>query len=216
MKTDSQLQHNVIEELKFEPSVDHSQIGVTAHKGVVTLSGFVPNYAQKLAAERAARRVYGVKGIAQEIEVRFPFDPKTSDAEIARRILDVFSWDCSIPDDKFTVKVEHGIVTLNGKAEWNYQKEEASWAASRISGVKSVVNLIEVAARSTTHDIRDRIMAAFKRSSTLDANAIDVTVDGGTVRLTGRVHGWNERKVAENAAWAAPGVAQVEDNIVLV
>lgn len=215
MKTDSQLQHDVLEELKWEPQVDYSQIGVTAKEGVVTLTGFVPNYAQKIAAEKAARRVYGVKAIAQEIEVRFASDPKTSDAEIAQRILDLFHWDVIIPDDRFAVKVEHGFVTLTGKADWNFEKQAAGKAAGRISGVKAVSNLIDVAARPSSYDVRERIMSAFKRSSTLDANSISVTVDGGTVKLSGRVHGWNERKVAENAAWSAPGVTHVEDEIVL-
>ena len=215
MKTDSQLQHDVLEELKWEPQVDHSQIGVTARNGVVTLTGFVPNYAQKVAAETAARRVSGVKAIAQDIEVRFASDPKTSDGEIAQRILDVFRWDVTIPDDKFGVKVEHGFVTLTGKADWNYQKQAAAKAAGRISGVKAVSNLIEVAPRPSSYDVRERIMAAFKRSSTIDAGAINISVDGGTVKLSGSVHGWNERKVAENAAWSAPGVTRVEDNIVL-
>lgn len=215
MKTDSELQHDVLEELKWEPQVDHSQIGVTAKDGVVTLTGFVPNYAQKVTAEKAARRVSGVKAIAQEIEVRFASDPKTSDAEIAQRILDMFRWDVRIPDELFSVKVEHGLVTLTGKAQWNYQKEKAQKAASRISGVKSVTNLIEVAARPSSYDVRERITAAFKRSSTIDASAINVSVDGGTVKLSGRVHGWNERKVAENAAWSALGVTRVEDEIVL-
>ena len=215
MKTDSQLQHDVLEELKWEPRVDHSQIGVSAKSGVVTLTGFVPNYAQKVAAEKAARRVLGTKAIAQEIEVRFASDPKTSDAEIAQRILDTFRWDVTVPDEKFGVKVEHGFVTLTGKADWNYQKQAAAKAAGRISGVKGVINQIEVAARPSGYDVRERIMSAFKRSSTLDANSIDVAVDGGTVKLSGRVHGWNERKIAENAAWSAPGVTRVEDNIVL-
>ena len=215
MKSDSQLQQDVMEELKWEPEVDHAQIGVSAKEGVVTLTGSVPNYAQKLAAEKATRRVYGVKGIAQDIEVRLASAPKTSDAEIAKRILDVYHWDVAIPDERFSVKVDHGFVTLTGKADWNYQKEAAAKAAGRIGGVKSVTNLIDVAARPSTYDVRDRIMSAFKRSSTLDANSINVTVDGGTVRLSGKVHGWNERKVAENAAWAAPGVTRVQDDIVL-
>jgi osmotically-inducible protein OsmY len=215
MKTDSQLQHDVLEELKWEPQVDHSQIGVTAKGGVVTLTGFVPNYAQKLAAEKAARRVQGVAAIAQEIEVRFPSDPKTSDAEIAQRILDVFRWDVIIPDDKFAVEVEHGYVTLTGKADWNYQKQAAGKAAGRISGVKLVTNLIEVAAVASSYDIRERILSAFKRSSAIDANAINIKVEGGTVKLSGRVHAWNERKLAENAAWSTAGVTRVEDEIVL-
>ena len=215
MKTDSQLQIDVLEELKWEPKVDHSHIGVTAANGVVTLTGFVPTYAEKMAAEAAARHVSGVKAIAEEIEVRFKSDPKTSDAEIARRILDVFAWNTMIPHENLKVKVEQGFVTLTGDVAWYYQKEVAQKAAARITGVKSITNLISVkAAAPSAYDVRDRISAAMKRSSALDASAIDVAVDGSTVKLSGRVHGWNERKVAESAAWAAPGVTRVEDNIV--
>lgn len=215
MKTDSQLQHDVLEELKWEPKVDHSQIGVAAKDGVVTLSGLVPSYAQKVAAEKAARRVSGVKAIAEELEVRFAFDPKTSDSEIAGRIVDILEWDVTMPGDRVTVKVEHGWVTLTGAVDWNFEKKGAFDAASRINGVKGVTNLIEVRAKPTSQDVRERIVSAFKRSSDLDADAIKVAVLGSTVKLSGRVHGWNERKVAENAAWSAPGVTKVEDEIVL-
>lgn len=215
MKTDSQLQRDVLDELKWEPRVDHSQIGVTARDGVVTLTGFVADYAQKVAAERAAKRVHGVKAIAEEIEVRFASDPKTSDAEIAARILDIFAWDVTVPDDKLKVKVEHGWVTLTGVVDWHYQRVAAVKAASRITGVKGVSDLITIRLRPSGADVKERIMAAFKRSSTLDASSINVTVAGNTVKLSGRVQGWNERKVAENAAWSAPGVAKVEDEIVL-
>ena len=213
MKTDSELQQDVLEEFKYEPMVDHSQIGVTAKDGVITLTGFVPNYAQKAAAEKAARRVMGVRAIAEEIEVRFDTDPKTSDAEIAGRIVDIFKWDVFVRNEKIDVKVEHGWVTLSGAVEWNYQKGTAKTVAGRITGVRGVTNMITIRARTSAYDVRERITAAFKRSSTLDARAINIAVTGGTVKLSGRVHGWNERKVAENAAWSAPGVTKVEDDI---
>ena len=213
MKSDSNLQRDVLEEFKWDPEVDHAHIGVTATSGVVTLSGFVPDYTQKVAAEKAARRVHGVRAIAEEIEVRFLGEPLTSDSQIAQRIIDSFSWSVSVPE-KLDIKVEKGWVTLTGKVEWNYQKEEARRTAGAITGVKGVGNLIEVKAHASALDVRDRIMAAFKRSSAVDANAIDVTVSGGTVKLTGKVHGWNERLNAENAAWSAPGITKVEDNIV--
>lgn len=214
MKSDSELQRDVLDELRWDPKVDHSQIGVTAKNGVVTLSGFVPTYAEKVAAEKAARRVEDVRAIAEEIEVRFASDPKTSDTEIAQRILDTFAWDVTIPDDKLDVKVEHGWVTLTGTVDWHYQKEATQKAAGKISGVKGISNLIEVQARPSVADVKDRIMAAFKRSSVVDASTINVMIDGNTVKLGGRVHGWNERQVAEHAAWSAPGVTKVEDNIV--
>ena len=215
MKNDSELQHDVIEELEWDPRVEHERIGVTAKDGVITLSGFVPNYAQKVAAEQAARRVNGVRAIAEEIEVRFANDPKTSDAAIAKRILDILAWDVTVPETLLKVKVEHGMVTLTGEVEWQYQNEAAQKLAGRIAGVKGVINRIEVRARASVRDIRERIIAAFDRSSEIDASAIKIDVTDGTVRLTGRVHGWNERKTAEKAAWSAPGVTRVEDQIVL-
>lgn len=215
MKTDSQLQHDVMAELEFEPSVDHADIGVAVIDGVVTLSGFVKSYAEKVAAERAARRVAGVRAIAEEIKVRYPSDKKTSDPEIAKRIIDIFEWDAMIPDDKITVKVEHGWVTLTGTVDWFYQGEAARKAAGKISGVVGVSNLTEVRQRPKTDDIRDRITAAFKRSADLDSATVTVTTDGGNVILGGKVKTWNERWLAEQATWAAPGVTKVVDNIVV-
>ncbi|MDG5488807.1 BON domain-containing protein [Sphingomonas sp. BGYR3] len=215
MKTDTQLQKDVVEELSWAPDVEHGHIGVAAHGGVITLSGHVPNYAMKMAAEHAARRVIGVKAVAQEIEVRFASDPKTSDEEIAQRILSLFAWDVSIPDRRVQVKVEKGYVTLTGEVDWHYQKQAASKAAGRISGVKSVVNSLNVRERPAAFDVRERIIAALKRSAEVDANSIEVSVDGSTVRLGGWVRAWNERRIAEAAAWAAPGVLRVDDNIVL-
>ena len=216
MKTDSQLQRDVMDELAWDPSIDHAHIGVTAKGGVVTLTGFVSNYAQKMTAEHAAERVHGVQGIAEELKVRFLFDPKTSDEEIARRVLDVFAWDVTIPDDKVIVKVEKGYVTLTGTLDWNYQKEAARKAAGRITGVLGVNNLIKISNAVAVGDVRERIMAAFKRSATADASALSVTADGSTVKLSGKVHGRHERQVAERTAWAAPGVFFVEDNIVVL
>ena len=215
MKTDSALQNEVLEELKWDARVDHTHVGVTCENGVVTLTGFVPNYAQKVAAEKAARRIKGVRAIAQDIVVRFPSDAKTSDGEIAQRILDIFEWDVTIPHQNLTVKVEHGLVTLGGTVEWHFQRQAAEKAAGKISGVRVVINTVEIASHPSALDVRDRIMAAFRRSSAIDASGIDVKVDGGTVKLEGRVRGWNERKIAENAAWSARGVTRVEDNIVL-
>lgn len=216
MKTDSQLQRDVMDELVWDPSIDHAHIGVAAKGGVVTLSGFVNNYAQKITAEHAAERVHGVQGIAEELTVRFPSDPQTSDEQIARRILDVFAWDVTIPDDKVTVKVEKGYVTLHGSLDWNYQKDAARKAAGKIAGVVGLTNLITISNAAVVGDVRERIMAAFKRSATADASALSVTADGGTVKLSGKVHGRHERQVAERTAWAAPGVFFVEDNLVVL
>lgn len=214
-KTDGQVQHDVIAELEWEPSVDHADIGVAVNDGVVTLSGYVKNYPQKMAAEKAAKRVSGVKAIAEEIKVRFASDPKTADHEIAKRILDIFAWNVSIPDEKVKVKVEHGWVTLTGIVDWFYQSNEARKVVGQVSGVLGVSNLLEVRNVPTSRDVKDRIMAAFKRQADLDAGTVTVVTDGGTVRLGGKVRAWNERGIAERAAWSAPGVTKVEDNIVV-
>lgn len=214
-KSDSQLQRDVLDELKWDPRVNHAQIGVTAKDGVVTLNGFVPTYAEKSAAEKAACRVMGVNALAEEIEVRFASDPKTSDAEIAQRILDIFAWDVTIPDQKLSVKVEHGWVTLTGSVDWHFQREAARKAAGKIGGVKGISNLVEVKLRPSPEEVRERILAAFKRSSEVDASSINVAIEGNTVRLGGKVRAWNERQVAERAAWSAPGVTNVVDNIIL-
>jgi osmotically-inducible protein OsmY len=216
MRTDNQLQHDVMAELQWEPRVDHANIGVAAKDGVVTLSGFVSNYSAKIAAEKAARRVKGVRGLAEEIEVRFASDPKTSDSEIAKRIADMFDWSVTIPRDKVAVKVEHGWVTLSGTVDYHFHRQSAKDLASRITGVKGVTNLVDVKLSLSPSDVKDRIVAAFKRNADLDASTITVVADGGTVRLGGKVHAWYERQIAERAAWAAPGVNRIEDNIAVI
>jgi osmotically-inducible protein OsmY len=214
-KTDSQLQHDVMTELEWEPSVDPADIGVAVNDGVVTLSGYVKSYPEKIAAEKAARRVVGVRALAEEIKVRFASDPKTADHEIAKRILDTLSWNVSVPDNKVDVKVEHGWVTLTGTVDWNYQSVEAKRAAGRISGVAGVSNLIEVKKLPAATDVKHLITAAFKRQADLDAASVTVVTEGNTVKLGGKVKAWNERGIAERAAWAAPGVNKVVDNIVV-
>lgn len=216
MKTDSQIQQDVMDELQWEPRVDHANIGVAVKDGVVTLSGFVNNYAAKLAAENTARRVKGVRGLAEEIEVRFDSDPKTGDSEIAKRIADMFDWSVAIPRNAIDIKVEDGWVTLSGTVDFHYRRQTARDLASRIGGVKGVTNLIEVKMAPASFDVKDRIVAALKRSADLDASTINVVTEGNTVKLGGKVHAWYERQIAEQAAWAAPGVNKVVDNIVVV
>lgn len=212
-KTDSQLQHDVMAELEWEPAVDHADIGVAVNDGVVTLSGYVKNFTEKLAAEKAVRRVAGVRAIAEEIKVRLASDSKLADHEIAKRILDMIAWTVSIPNDVVKVKVEHGWVTLSGTVDWYFQSNEARKAAAKVSGVIGVSNLIEVKQHPAPADVKDRIVSAFKRQADLDAAAVTVITDGGTVKLSGKVHAWNERSIAERAAWSAPGVTRVEDHL---
>ena len=212
-KTDSQLQHDVMAELEWEPAVDHADIGVAVNDGVVTLSGYVKNFTEKLAAEKAVRRVAGVRAIAEEIKVRLASDSKLADHEIAKRILDMIAWTVSIPNDVVKVKVEHGWVTLSGTVDWYFQSNEARKAAAKVSGVIGVSNLIEVKQHPAPADVKDRIVSAFKRQADLDAAAVTVITDGGTVKLSGKVHAWNERSIAERAAWSAPGGTKVEDHL---
>lgn len=213
-KSDSQLQHDVMAELEWEPAVDHSEVGVAVNEGVVTLSGYVKTYHQKLAAERATRRVAGVRALAEEIKVRFVSDPRTADHEIAKRILDIFAWHVALPDT-IEVKVEHGWVTLTGSVDWQYQIKEARALAGRITGVTGVSVRIDIHNRPSVGDVKERIMEAFKRQADLDAATVTVVTEGGLVRLGGKVRNFNERSIAERAAWAAPGVNLVEDNIVV-
>ncbi len=197
----------------WEPSVDHADIGVAVADGVVTLSGYVPSYSAKIAAERAARRVAGVRAIAEEIKVRYASDAKTADHEIAKRILDMFSWSSTIPDDRIGVKVEKGWVTLSGSVDWNYQRNEAARLVSRIGGVVGVSNDVAIASHLTATDVRKRIEDAFQRQAGLDAKTVTIALDGDKVTLGGHVHAWHDRQTAEHAAWSAPGVRQVVDHI---
>ncbi|WP_422059315.1 BON domain-containing protein [Sphingopyxis sp.] len=210
-RTDSELQHDVIAELEWEARVDHAHIGVAVDAGVVTLSGHVASYPEKMAAEKAVGRVAGVKALAEEIEVRLASDPGTSDREIARRIVEMIGWTVGIPDGRIRVKVERGWVTLSGSVDWNFQRREVFKVAGRAAGVVEVSNLIVVRELPTSADVQKRIVLAFKRQANLDAGGIEVITDGGTVTLRGHVRAWGERAIAESAAWSAPGVTSVED-----
>ncbi len=215
MKTDDQLQRDVMEELEWDPRVDHADIGVSVVDGVVALNGYVQSYAEKVAAENAAKRVEGVKAIAEELKIRYASDSKTADHEIAKRILDIFKYNVLIPEQKIQLKVEKGWVSLSGNVEWNYQSAEAAKAAGKVSGVVGVSNSITIRNRASTMDVRKRIEDAFKRQAGLDAASVTISTTGNKVMLGGRVKAWHERNLAEQAAWAAPGVTQVEDHIVV-
>ncbi|WP_454883296.1 BON domain-containing protein [Sphingomonas oryzagri] len=216
MTTDSQLQHDVLAELQWDPAVDHTHIGVTVSDGIVTLSGFAISYMEKVAAEKVARRVAGVRGIAEEIKVRFPADRKTGDAEIAKRIAAIFDWNVSIPKSRIRIQVEHGAVTLTGRVDWRYQSEAARKAISGVHGITGVANLIEVHNPVNEQDVRDGIETAFRRLADLDIASVTVRTEGSKVILGGKVKGLHEREVAERAAWSSPGVTSVEDEIRIV
>jgi osmotically-inducible protein OsmY len=213
MISDHQLRQDVLDELEFEPSVNADHIGVAANAGIITLTGFVSNYGEKLAAERAARRVKGVMAIAEEIEVRLPTDRRLADDEIAGRAVNILKWRVGLPASRIGVKVEKGIVTLTGDVDWRYQKSEAEAAVHNLSGVAGVANLIRISSPVAVTEVREKIQKALQRNADLDASRITVQTDGGKVVLGGKVHAWYERDIAERAAWSAPGVTDVQDHI---
>jgi osmotically-inducible protein OsmY len=216
MPNDNRLQQAVLEELNWEPSVTAAHIGVTANAGVVTLSGHVESFAQKHAAEAAVRRVKGVKAIAEEIEVRLPYDTKRSDDEIARAAIGRFEWDVSIPRDAIKVSVEQGWITLTGEVDWHYQKDAASMDVRALFGVTGVSDQITIKPTVNASNISDDIMHALGRSWFFDPKTISVSAQGGKVRLTGTVSSWHDRQIAATTAWAAPGATAVENDIAVV
>ncbi len=213
--SDASLQQAVIDELEWEPSVNAAHIGVAANNGVITLTGHVGTYAEKLAAEKAAGRVIGVKAVAEELEVRYSFDPP-DDADMAKSALQALSWDIEVPRDSVTVKVEKGWVTLSGTVDWYFQSSAAEADVRKLRGVLGVINEIKIKPRVQASDVKTKIRAAFSRNAQIDADGINVTTDGGKVTLTGNVDSWYERNLAEDTAWSAPGVNQVEDRLTVV
>jgi osmotically-inducible protein OsmY len=213
---DRQLRQEVLAELDFEPSINAANIGVAADDGVVTLSGHVASYAEKSAAEQAARRVKRVRAIAQEIEVRYPSDKKTADDEIAKRALSIIKWHAMIPQDAIQVTVQRGWITLSGQVHWQYQKKAAEDGVRKLSGVTGVTNTISLKPSAIASDIKKKIEDALARHARIEAEAIHVHVlDGNRVELEGKVGSWEEREAAENAAWSVTGVQSVDDRLMI-
>jgi osmotically-inducible protein OsmY len=213
---DLTLKRHVEEELEWEPSLDSADIGVGVEDGVVTLMGHVRTFAEKLAAEGAVKRVKGVRALAQNMEVRLSGIPATTDDELARRAADILEWDVSVPKGAIQAKVEGGHITLTGTVNWKYQSDAAKFRLSNLPGVKAVVNLVKVKAKPAPADIRARIEKALMRNAQTEAKGISVTVDQGRVTLKGNIDAWHDREIAEQAAWSAPGVVAVDDQLRLV
>ena len=213
MKTNEELQKNVIEAINWEPLLSSAEIGVMAHEGIVTLTGSVNNYAKKENAETAAKNVSGVKVVVEKIEVVLNEQTQKSDNEIAMEIINTFKWHWDIPNDRVQVKVEDGWVSLTGSLEWNYQKEEARKAVSVLIGVKGIINNIMIISLSRDRINKNDIEDAIKRNKIIQNAAITVKVVDNAVTLAGNVDSWFQKNEASRLAWKAPGVLEVKNNL---
>ncbi|MCV2356523.1 BON domain-containing protein [Paucibacter sp. B2R-40] len=216
MKTDSQLQQDVMAELKWEPSVHAAQIGVEVKDGVVTLAGEVSSYTEKLNAERAAQRVQGVKALAVDMTIKLSQLGKRTDADIAGSARNILSWTSSLPTDAVKVLVEGGWLTLSGDVEWQFQRQDAADSVRYLLGVIGVSNQIAIKPSLSATVVKSDIEAALKRRAMADAKTIAVEVKGADVTLTGTVHSWAERDLATRSAWSSAGVRNVVDKMNLV
>jgi osmotically-inducible protein OsmY len=215
MKSDSEIERDVKAELEWDPDLDASDIAISTKNGVVTLAGFVKSFTDKYEAEAAAKRVAGVMGVANDLEVRMPGVDERPDPDIARDAVAAVKGQLPISSENIKVIVNNGWVTLEGEVEWQYQRQTAENAVRRIKGVKGVSNTILLRPHVEPTEIKRKIQEALRRSAEVDANRIEVEANGGEVILKGTVRSWSERAEAERAAWAAPGVTKVDDRIVV-
>jgi osmotically-inducible protein OsmY len=215
MKSDSEIERDVREELQWDPDLDAEDIAISVKNGVVTLAGFTHSYTNRLEAELAAKRVAGVHAVANDIEVRLPAIDQRPDPDIAKDAVAALKSELPISHDKIKVVVKDGWVTLEGTAEWQYQKTSAETAVRKVKGVKGVTNVVTVKPKAQPTELKRKIQEAFKRNAELDANRIEVEANGSEVTLKGTVRSWIEREEAERVAWSAPGITKVEDRIVV-
>jgi len=215
IRTDEAIQADILEELKWDTRVQPNEIGVAVKDGIVTLTGWVDSYLKKMAAEEAAHRIRGVKAIVNDIEVRLPGSAERTDADLAKAVLNALKWQAAIPAGTLDVTVSQGWVTLKGEVEFGFQKRLAERAVQRLSGVKGVTNLITVKPRLSPTDLKQQIERALVRNAETDARQITVEVQGSKVILYGTVRSYAEKQAAEDTAWSAPGVTEVENRIVI-
>jgi osmotically-inducible protein OsmY len=218
MKTDSQLYTDIMEKLEFEPAIDSTNITISVHEGVVTIGGSVESYAEKRAVQRSIRRIEGVKGLANEIEVTLNLERKPSDSEIASTAVHALEWDSTLPRDKIKVTVEHGNVILTGEVNWWYQKQNAEKDVRNLAGVVDIDNQIEVKPALpiiSPAEVNDKIIKEFERSALIDALGVIAEVQGTKIILKGKVRSWAEFKEAAEVAWSIPGVTHVDNQLTI-
>ncbi len=212
-KSDATLHGDVLAALQFEPSLNETRIAINVRKGVVTLLGKVDSYADKATAERVVRRVDGVRGIANDLDVEVPERHQRTDTDVAQSALDALRWDVTVPAQALQVKVEKGWLTLSGEVEWHFQKRHAEDAVRRLRGLRGVINLVTVKPQLTAIDVKRKIEDAFERNARIHAGGIQVEVEANRITLTGTASSLTEMREAEAAAWAAPGVTEVANKI---
>jgi len=215
MKTDLEIQNDVMEELKWEPFLNSAEIGVSVKNGIVSLSGIVDTYAKKITAEKAAKRIDGVKAVAEELEVKLSDSGWRDDIEVAEAILNTLKWQTSVDEDQIKIKVENGWVTLEGTVNWLFEKNKITELVENLLGVRGITCLIKVAPRVPVNEVKRKINSAFHRSATVDASNIHIETTGNKVILTGTVRSLTEKKDAEDAAWMAPGVTEVKNELLV-